>query len=312
VGLVRPEEGLARGPEALTVAPDGRIAILDSVNSRLVLLKAGGSVMGTVPVTLSEPRFLAADDQAIYVLDADVDKQLLTLDWQGTLLRTIEVPELVDVATGLFATADGPCIEVAHECVFVVDCADSEAVAKQRNGKAVKAGIRATPGRPVDRELGEAVKVTFKPKEGIKVKRLKVDKKTLEGTQTQTFTPTFSGKTVEHLVSVDGDGRGGLIIGARLLRSKEDPENTPALIVGRIAAIAGPTDSSTTLTDTLTLLDSPFAFLGQPYVVAPDGRVLQPVGTDEGYTIYVHTLPGDTSETLAGGSALSTGEEVRS
>ncbi len=45
------------------------------------------------------------------------------------------------------------------------------------------------------------------------------------------------------------------------------------------------------MTDTLTLSDSPFAYLGQPYVVAPDGRIFQPVGSDAGYAILVHSLP---------------------
>jgi hypothetical protein len=41
----------------------------------------------------------------------------------------------------------------------------------------------------------------------------------------------------------------------------------------------------------LTLSDSPFAYLGQPYVVAPDGHIFQPVGSEAGYTIVVYSLP---------------------
>jgi len=31
--------------------------------------------------------------------------------------------------------------------------------------------------------------------------------------------------------------------------------------------------------------------VGQPYVVAPDGRVLQPVAGEDGYSIIVHAFP---------------------
>jgi hypothetical protein len=294
VGLARPVEGLTRGPEALAVAPGGRIAILDSVNSRLVLLAADGSFTNTIPLTLSEPRFLAVDDQAVYVLDADADRQLVSLDWQGVALHSAQVPAVDDVVTGLLLTVDGPCIEVAHDNVFVVDFNDTGSSAA-RSGKPTKAGLRATAGRPVDRDLGKAVKITFKPKDGMKVKRFKVDKKSLKGEQTQAVAPKFAGRAIECLVSVDGDGRGGLIVGARMLRSKGDPKGAPSLVVGRLAAAADQGGTGPALTDTVTLSDSPFAYLGQPYTVAPDGRVLQPVGSDQGYTIFIYTLPGSAA-----------------
>jgi hypothetical protein len=59
VGLAQPQQGLTRGPEALAVAPDGRIAVLDSVNRRVVFLDSAGQVTNTATVPLSEPRFLA-------------------------------------------------------------------------------------------------------------------------------------------------------------------------------------------------------------------------------------------------------------
>ena len=51
-------EGLSRGPEALAVAPDGRIAVLDSVNSRLMLLDPTGRPFATAQIPLSGPALL--------------------------------------------------------------------------------------------------------------------------------------------------------------------------------------------------------------------------------------------------------------
>ena len=293
VGLVRPAEGLTRGPEALAIAPDGRIAVLDSVNKRVVALAADGSPSGQIPLDLREPRFLAVDGDSIYVLDADADRRLVALDWQGVEHHDAAMPALDDVVTGLFATTDGPCVEVAHDAVYLVDFKD----AGQTGGaaKQSRAALRAAPGRPLDLELTRAVKATFDPKEGVKLKRYKVDKKTLKGTQIQALAPKLSDKAIEHLISLDGDGQGGIILGARLLRAKGDPVDAPALIIGRLAADQGGADPAAVdpvLADTITLSDSPFAYLGEPYAVAPDGRVFQPVGDDTGYSIYVYTLPG--------------------
>jgi hypothetical protein len=263
------------------------------VNSRLVLLESDGSFARSVPVSLSLPRFVAVDDASIFVLDGDVDMRLASFDWQGTPLRTDDIATPQDVVTGLFCTADGPCVEVAHESVFLVQRASGPKAAA-----AEKATLRATVGRPVDRDLGKAVKVTFHPKEGMRLTRYAVDKTSLRGLQAQATSPRLrGGRAIEHLISVDGDGRGGVIIGARLLRTGSDPSGGPSLIVGRLAADAGRSGGSPVLTDTLTLSDSSFAYLGQPFVVAPHGNVYQPSGDSRGYTLFVYALPGPAAAT---------------
>lgn len=305
VGLCHPTEGLTRGPEALAVAPNGRLAVLDSVNRRILLLDAAGRVIGYAPVPLAEPRFLAVDDGRLYVLDCDADRRLATFDWSGASVSIVSVPPLQDVVTGLFATVEGPCVEVAHRASYVLSGTSTLAtvagspVAKATGGleSPTQVSLRALDGRPVDRTLGRLARVSFKPGQNPSIRSFKFDKTSFKSTKTNELAPTIaSGRAIEQLVSVDGDGGGGLIVGARL-RDPEIREGGAAyLVLTRLAASgAGAADTASmrsTGSDTavLFLAESSFAYLGQPYVVAPDGRVFQPVGTEEGYSIFVRSF----------------------
>jgi hypothetical protein len=226
------------------------------------------------------------------------------------------MPAASDAVTGLFATDGGPCVEVAHDEVFLVTFKDGGTKsAAERTAVVGPPGpvtLQTVAGRPLDRDLAKAAKMSFEPKQGVKLKSYKVDKKTLKVVQTQAMTPTLpSGREVEHLVSLDGDGLGGLIVGARLLRKESDPDDAPSLIIGRMSN-SDQVDDAPVLDDTLTLRDSPFAYLGQPYVVAPDGRIFQPVGSEAGYSVLVYSLAATPAATPA--AALpepSPAEEVK-
>lgn len=288
VGLALPGEGLARGPEALVVAPDGRIVILDSVNRRLVVLQADGAFADAWPLGLAEPRFLAVDLRCLYVLDADADKTLVSLDWTGSETGRAALPPLDDVVTGLFATERGACIEVAHEKVFLAEAA----AAKNRPslpGRAAPAALSAIAGRPLGGDLGLAAKITFRPNQGVKITSYRIDGKSLKATQVGSVQPALvAGRALEHLISADADGSGGLIIGARLLGGGSG--GPASLAVVRLKTAAGGTVGSTP-SDIVYLDDFPFAYVGLPYSVAPDGRVFQPMPTVTGYTILVHEFP---------------------
>ena len=336
VGLITPEEGFAHGPEALTVAPDGRIAVLDSVNKRVVCLDSTGDFVLAAPVPLTEPRFLAVDNERLYVLDCDTSQSLAVLDWEGHVLEMLVLPELPDVVTGLFATAQGPSVEVAHEKVYLVGASkaltaagdgsqaagrDVEAAGRDVTAAAQgvpaagsdagqapfgavaskRASLRSLPGRPLDRELSRAVKVTFKPATGVEITSVKLDPAGLSATQQNTLRPTLaSGRALEHLVSVDSDGQGGLVVGARLLEAGSRSDGRPALALTRIPASASGSKQGTA-SPVLLLADRSMVYVGQPYVVAPDGRIFQPVAEEDGYSIFVHEFPtsDQTSGTLS-------------
>ncbi len=283
VGLLRPVEGLTRGPEALAAAADGRMAVLDSVNRRIVFLDRLGEYVGTAEVPLAEPRFLAVDDERVYVLDCDADRLLVTMDWSGVVLATMPVPEFPDLITGLFATSEGACVEVAHDVVLLMDGAR-------------RSSSRGLAGRPVGHALDEVVELAFAPGAEARLTVYSVDKSTLTGRQRAHFAqPLAPGYELEHVVSVDGDGNGGLIVGARISDRGAGAERRASLVLTRLAAgrngqggLHAPVDVGAS--DVLLLADSSYAYLGQPYVVTPGGRVLQPIGSDAGYSVFVHSF----------------------
>ncbi len=278
VGLQQPGEGLSRGPEALAVAPDGRIAVLDGVNSRVVFLDTGGAYLGSAPVSLAEPRFLAVTDDEVYVLDADQDCSLVQMDWAGEQTQQVALPALDDVVSALFATKHGPCIEVAHDATYLVQI---------RGGKGnSRATLRDLPGRPLDKDVSHAAKATFAPGQKMKIALSSVDETTLKGNARRDLALSQPpGHNVEHLVSVDGDGHGRLIVGARLLADEDDAPEKPALLLTRLA-IDLPSEDTV-----LLLADRTFTYVGQPYVVAPNGTILQPVADENGYSLLVHSFP---------------------
>lgn len=314
VGLARPTEGLVRGPEALAVASDGSIAVLDSVNRRVLLLDPSGSPVGTVEIPLSEPRFLAVDDGRVYVLDCDSDRQVATLDQAGALVGIVALPELPDVVTGFFATEAGLCVEVAHDSVFLL-ANDLNVTGLEDPGREMvglpdstrraspgKVSLTPVAGRPLDRALSQAVKVTFAPATGLRIQSIKINRAGLKAKKMSDSAPPLApGRKVDYLVSVDGDGSDGLIIGARLLDGEPaDGTRVPGggsrcLFLTKFAV----DDRGHRPTGSLLLTESSFAYLGQPYVVAPDGRVFQPVADESGYSILVHSFAGMEAQAIA-------------
>ena len=301
VGLLAPAEGLARGPEAVGAAADGRIAILDSVNHRIVTLDSSGTFARSIPLTLSEPRFLAVSGDTLYVLDCDSDRQLVSFDWNGGMVGSSALPSLDDVVTGLFATDSGPCVEIAHERTFLIAASASVGTAAFGSdvgtSKPAQSVLKPLAGRPVDGRFGSVAKVSFKAGKTAQIKLFKQDRSTLKASQTADFASVLSsGRTLEHLVSVDGDARGGLVIGARMLDEGSAASGRPSLVLTRVGANATLTAAASgavtgpAASDTLLLVDSPYAYLGQPYVVAPDGRVIQPLADKSGYSLMVYSF----------------------
>ncbi len=284
VGLMNVKEGLTRGPEALAVAPDGRVAVLDSVNSRLVLLDPAGQPLGTVKLALAQPRFLAVDDQTLYVLDCDAERTLLAYSWSGDLLSESPLPETTELVSDLFATSEGPCVEIAHRDSLVVG----------------QESVRVLPGRPVGGRTDMIASASCLPDEGMRIRARSIAASGADrvsvAEEVELTPPMTSGGAVEHLVSVDTDGRGGLLVGMRLLRPQTKGRITSALAITQLPSVSQDNGAGDAMSiqagngAMLLLQECAFAYLGAPYVVAPDGRIFQPMADKSGYTILVHTF----------------------
>jgi len=268
VGLARPLEGLARGPEALAVAPDGRIAILDSVNRRVVTLDPSGAFLAALPVDLSAPRFIAVDDTSIHVLDADEDRCIVSLDWQGGALEHEDLEARDAPVTGLFAQEGQVYVEWGHSSVTGV-----------RPGAR---GFSATePGRPLGSRGRTRAQTLFTAGTNPRVSLVTDPQRPNDLPSEIEF---VSDSPLEHLVSLDSDAEGAIILGARVQHGSPPDAGAPALVVVR--ATGPETATALALDDTGGIAET-----GQPYALGPDGRIYQPRATDQGYSIIVHTFP---------------------
>jgi hypothetical protein len=295
VGLESPGEGLRRGPEAMAVGADGAIAVLDSVNRRVLLLTAGGEPTLTIPVDLAEPRFLALTDSSVYVLDCGDAGRIQGWDRRGSLVmdRLLALPADPPV-TALLISSGLPCVETGHDRVYRLDALappNGLSLAEAGEGAAPAGGSAAAlPGRPAADLSSHVIQARFSPQTGLRIRLL-----TPDGSPAMDAPSLISVGTaakLEHLVSVDTVANpGDLVVGARLLgrptgSSGGDGDNQASLIVARI-----PADGSSRRPAAILLTESAYAYVGQPYVVGPSGDVYQPVASPDGYSIVLHTLP---------------------
>jgi hypothetical protein len=90
VGLRFPGGSTGQGPEALSVAPDGTVFMLDSVNRRIYSITQGGHVTSVNVDSALYPRELLATEHALYVLDST--NRVLELDRSGVVVRESALP----------------------------------------------------------------------------------------------------------------------------------------------------------------------------------------------------------------------------
>ncbi len=271
VGLAAPDGGERRGPESFAVASDGRIVVLDSVNHRLVTVESPGTPAGTIPLDLRSPRFLAATTEQIHVLDADDDSRLQTFTWDGRLLADRDIDEEGGPVTALLLDSDGsPLIELAHDRTV--------AVGKREEVRGLSAATSDSRGRPAGRGRDRRVTANVAGDGGARVEQ-RDHQRGLE--RSWSIEPSSQAR-VDHVVSVDSDSDGHVILGMRLRDLPGERHGGPGSLLLALLEDQG---------GALVLTESLYAYLGAPYTVGGDGRVYAPVADPAGYRIVVHSFP---------------------
>lgn len=287
VGLQSPQEGLARGPEALAVAPDGRLVVLDGVNGRLLLLSAAGTPTATVPLDLTSPRFVAATNQTVSVLDADSDRQVQVFDWDGASVATYDLPAVDEPATALLAGDDGLAVEYAHDHVERLEAAGDlpltvEATARpadrQAPGRSRLVNLRPIPGRALGPEGQSHAQARLRNGKA----EIRIERGAGSGGGTITELQIDTAGAIEQLVALGAGEGDSLILGAR---AATPPGSAQQLWV-TLLPLGDPPPAEPP--PAMTIDDQDSIYLGDPLVIGPGGTVYQPVASPEGYSIRLH------------------------
>lgn len=276
VGLVSRADEESRGPEALAVAPDGRVAVLDSVNGRLLLLTPAGDPLATAPLDIAAPRFLAADNDRVLVLDADDSLRLLTYSWSGERLADVSVGPFDEPVSALLVDPQGePLIETNHDRVAgPADFGPDRSAQAEARGRPAKTG---TPGAAVSAHMNQGGRPQVEESDVVNGRRRAWD------------LGLSRGGRIDHLVSLDTDIQGRVIVGLRVASERGAGAASDAAGSLLVARLDEPIQ-------TLLLREEAGAYLGAPYVVAPSGLIYQPFATDEGYRVITHAFPDVQAE----------------
>jgi len=206
-----PEEGAPEGPKSLVVDSQGRVMILDQVNSRVVIVEDGQAVgeIGIPAVTFEDLR--VDEDGKVILLDRLARRSIAIIDSNGNLLGELDLEGLGvsegGGVTGLFQRRDGTWVEVEHR--DLVQVADSEGRASDER--------RRVPGRFWDRAGSYLVARLDGPQAAVVGVRSAARPEPGARLLTRVEFPI----RVLHLMALESDHSGMIFLAARLARFAE-------------------------------------------------------------------------------------------
>jgi hypothetical protein len=201
---------MPEGPRSFTVAQDGTIHVLDSVNGRIQSFRGG--VVGSVPLAARPFDDIELAPDGFALVDLHAQAALAFVGPSGAALSEVPLygPELPEPARGtaLFALASGYWLEVDDE--YAVQIADANAAASVRT---VVPGLPVADGTLRADVVAGALEVQRSPSG--------------EGPPTLVAAPAFEQTVRERtLLAVAADGR--ILVGVRTEADQTDPELAPA------------------------------------------------------------------------------------
>lgn len=210
IGRLLPQEASAEGPMSFAVDRDGRVAILDQVNGRVVVFARGEDAQTVALPTNTYQDIAIEPSGGLVLMDRLVSRALLFLSSRGEVRHQVQL-EGVGVrdggsVTALFARPDGAWVEVDHTTLVRVTLADGSpdpdrATVPGRFGAAEGRFIRAALLDPQQAAVSSVAR---------------------DGQQTPLARVELAADALQ-LCALEIDAHGRVFLGATLFREEPDP-----------------------------------------------------------------------------------------
>ncbi len=267
LGRIVPAEHAPEGPQAILVLADGSMAVLDSVQSRILRLSREGAPIEVFDLPSQTWEAIAErPDGGLVVMDRLVQTDLLVLDASGREDGRVElegrVPE-PGLITALRGTEDGFWVEVEH--------GDSLRVASP-DGTETTATL---PGRPLGG--GGSVRANRSGEKTVSLLMFQDGRPLTE--KVVRFT-----QPVLQIGAIESDGRDGLWVAAETL-TEAGPWGEASRITTEVVHLEARPGGRELSRRTHERLWSPYEPL-QPFASTPDGGLIQLVTGEDGAEIW--------------------------
>ncbi len=271
IGAFTSGEGGVEGPMSFAIANDGRLAILDQVNSRVQIFDTNGQWQQsiTVPRTASHLLFMA---QGVVVSEPWYKREVLAYDPNGVLRERVALSnevewptDLAAIGSSIYVESDGRLLALPFTTLPMVS-----------------ANAASLPGRPLLHQAGMSMAPGRLEANSQAVRLVNQGNGRISQLQLH-----IADRQILQLQDYFSDPAGNLYIQLYLsesLTSAEYPERNPEALL-KIDARGMFVGAFIQSSMHYTLLQQ------RQYVLGPDGAIYQMQATAEGVTIYRLSFP---------------------